>query len=123
MRLPRDGRDVPIHVTIVRTSRGETWTRDFAGRRMHSVLRARAGLLEERLGAATFRFAMRVEAGVLRWHLVAVRVLGIPLPLTWFDGVRATEEETAQGRYRFDVRAALPLVGLLVHYRGQLDAA
>ena len=56
----------------------------------------------------------------LTWRLVRVRALGLPLPLGWFGGVRAREFER-DGRYRFDVRAALPGIGLLVHYQGWLD--
>ncbi|MGO1071164.1 DUF4166 domain-containing protein [Lysobacter sp. CA199] len=56
----------------------------------------------------------------LTWRLVRVRALGLPLPLGWFGGVHAREFER-DGRYRFDVRAALPGIGLLVHYRGWLD--
>jgi hypothetical protein len=119
-RMPRAGRDVPIRVTILRTTACETWTREFAGHRMRSVLRARGALLEERLGAATFRFGLRADGECIRWELVAVRALGIPLPLAWFRGVRASEG-VLDGRYRFDVRAALPVIGLLVHYRGHLD--
>jgi len=51
---------------------------------------------------------------------VQARALGVPLPARWFAGVAARESE-ADGRYCFDVRAALPLAGLLVHYRGWLD--
>ena len=56
----------------------------------------------------------------LTWRLVRVRALGLPLPLGWFGGVRAREFER-DGRYRFDVRAALPGIGLLVHYQGWLN--
>lgn len=56
----------------------------------------------------------------LSWHLVRVRALGLPLPVSWFAGVTAREFEL-DGRYCFDVHAALPGVGLLVHYRGWLD--
>jgi len=51
---------------------------------------------------------------------VRVRVLGIPLPAAWFAGVHAREYER-DGRYRFDVVATLPLIGLLVHYHGWLE--
>src|SRR4051812_32661969 len=84
LRLQRAGGDVPIRVSIRRHPSFETWTREFAGQRMRSVLRARGTLLEERLGAATFRFALRAADGGIRWDLVAVRALGIPLPLAWF---------------------------------------
>jgi hypothetical protein len=122
LRLPRAGRDVPLRVTIRRHPPYETWTRDFAGRRLRSVLRARRGLLEERMGATTFTFALRVHDRGIRWELMGVRALGFSLPLAWFRGVRAGEG-VEEGRYRFDVRAELPVAGLLVHYHGLLDTA
>ncbi len=78
------------------------------------------GLLRERLGLATFDFRLDVLDGELIWRVERVRALGIPLPARFFRGVVAREFEQ-DGRYRFDVRAELPMLGLLVHYRGWLD--
>jgi len=113
------GRAVPTVVRIRRDARGETWTREFAGRRMRSVLRARDGFLEERLGPMTFQFALGIARGALHWRLAGVRVLGVPLPLAWFRGVEASEHAQG-GAYRFEVRAAVAGAGLLVRYRGSL---
>jgi hypothetical protein len=121
--LPRAGDDVPVRVTIRRRDDGgETWHREFAGKPMVSSLRERDGCLEERLGPATFRFALDADRERITWRLVGVRALGLPLPLALFSGVRASES-TEEGRYRFEVEACLPVVGLLVRYRGTLDAA
>jgi len=119
--LPYAGEDVPLRVTIRRDRDGETWAREFAGKAMVSSLRARGGYLEERLGLATFRFTLAADRERIVWKLVAVRALGIPLPVAWFSGVSASES-TEGGRYRFDVEARLPVVGLLVRYEGTLDA-
>lgn len=64
--------------------------------------------------------AAELEDPGLYWRLMRVRALGLPLPASWFSGVRAREFER-DGRYHFDVAAQLPLVGLLVRYRGWLD--
>ena len=58
-------------------------------------------------------------------HLVPQRAwfLGIPLPPFLLPRVRAvaSEETGPEGpRYTFDVAAALPGIGLVVHYRGWL---
>lgn len=87
---------------------------------MHSRLVARGGLLEERLGPTTMCFALEAARGTIAWRLAAVRVLGVPMPLAWFSGVNASESLDG-ARYRFDVRAHLPVVGLLVSYSGTLD--
>jgi hypothetical protein len=121
--LPAAGEDVPVRVAITRDATGgETWSREFGGHAMVSRLRARGGLLEERLGAATFRFRLVADGGRIDWRLVAVRALGIPVPLAFFSGVRAAESIDGE-RYRFDVEARLPVVGLLVRYGGTLAPA
>jgi len=111
-----------VRVTIRRNAGGETWTREFAGHPMVSSLRARGGLLEERLGPTTFRFALAADRERITWKVVGVRVLGVPVPVSLFSRVRASESVSDE-RYRFDVEAHLPVVGLLVRYQGTLDAA
>lgn len=118
-RLPPDTTGA-IEVEIEAGARGERWVRRFGGHAMPSRLWARDGLLCERLGLLRFAFALELEQGAVRWRVRQVRVLGLRLPQRWFDGVSAVESES-EGRYRYDVRAALPLAGLLVHYRGWLD--
>lgn len=87
---------------------------------MRSRLWAADGLLCERLGAVTFGFRLTVEDGRIVWRVVRVRVLGLlPLPASAFSAVSACEGE-ADGKYTFDVTAALPLAGPLVQYQGWL---
>lgn len=117
--MPPAMRDAPLMVDIVATPQRERWTRHFDGHRMTSTMRRRDGRLCERLGLVTFHFRLAAVDGVLTWTVERVRALGIPLPVAWFDGVSAREFEE-DGRYRFDVSAALPLAGKLVHYRGWL---
>jgi len=98
----------------------ETWTRHVHGHAMRSTLRAHNGRLRERLGLVTFDFRLRVQDATVHWQVERVRALGLPLPASWFARVHAREFES-DGRYRYDVRAVLPGIGLLVHYRGWLD--
>lgn len=118
-RLPPAGTG-PIEVEIAADASGERWSRHVGGHVMRSFLRERDGCLHERLGLVTFVFRLRAREGAIDWSVIGVRALGLPLPARWFNGVAAREGEDA-GRYTFDVRAALPLAGLLVHYRGWLD--
>lgn len=122
--LPPAG-EGPVVVDIDAVGGRERWVRRIGGRAMPSRLwagqGAMAGLLCERLGAVLFGFAMRVESDAIVWRVARVRVFGwLPLPARGFAGVVARESER-EGRYRFDVRAELPVAGLLVHYRGWLD--
>ena len=109
-----------IRVDIEVDAVGERWARHVDGRAMRSRLWARQGLLCERLGPLVFRFRLGVRQGRLEWSVARVALLGVPLPVGLFREVHARESEQA-GRYHFDVAAALPLAGLLVHYRGWLD--
>lgn len=120
----------PLQVEIVAADGREAWTRHIGGRAMPSRLwagrGAMAGLLCERLGLVVFGFALTVEPGAhgaqIVWRVRRLRVFGLlPLPARWFDGVEARESVDGEGRYHFDVRAALPLAGRLVHYRGWLE--
>ncbi len=134
-----------VEVEIQADPQGETWIRRFGPAQMRSHLRDDRGWVRERLGPMGFAFMLdavdevavaadaggagdrrcedAVEArgpGVV-WRLARVSALGLPLPLRWFDGVRACEFQT-QGRYGFEVSAALPLAGLLLRYRGWLSS-
>jgi len=117
-RLPPAG-EGPIAVEITALPGEERWTRHVAGHVMPSRLWARDGLLCERLGLVTFGFRLHVEHDAIVWRVARVRVFGLALPARWFRGVGARESQQS-GRYWFDVTAALPLAGLLVHYRGWL---
>jgi hypothetical protein len=119
--LPPAGEDVVTRVVFVTDGAGESWQRDFAGHTMHSRLRVRDKLLEERLGPLQFRFALHVYDDALHWRVQRVRLLGIlPLPSTWFAGVHCREREH-KGRYEFQVEASMPLIGQLVLYQGWLE--
>lgn len=118
--LPPAMTEGPLEVELIAQPQGEQWTRHFGAHVMRSRMWEHAGLLSERLGLVTFGFTLSVTDGVLTWRVQRVRTLGLPLPAAWFRGVYARESE-ADGRYRFEVAAALPLAGELVHYAGWLD--
>lgn len=124
-RLPREGRG-PIEVEIIAFESAadaghEQWTRHIDGHAMRSRLWAQDGLLCERLGLVTFAFSLDSAGDDIAWKVTRVRVLGVlPLPVAWFSQVSARETAGDDGRYRFEVMAALPLAGPLVHYRGAL---
>ncbi|MET0815224.1 MAG: DUF4166 domain-containing protein [Pseudoxanthomonas sp.] len=120
-RLPPAGRG-EVEVEIDASQGQERWTRHIGGRPMPSRLWEQDGLLCEQLGLVRFGFRLSVEDGGIVWRVQRVDALGLGLPARWFGHVLARESEL-DGRYRFDVAAALPVVGLLVRYRGWLDVA
>lgn len=119
-RLPPAGTG-SIEVEIIAAQGREQWTRHVSGHAMRSRLWAGDGLLNERLGLVDFRFRLASVDRDIVWTVAGVRVFGLlPLPVSWFSQVRAREFADGE-RYRFEVVAALPLAGPLVHYRGWLE--
>lgn len=125
MGFPAAGRDVRVEVTFRPQGSSEIWTRSFAGKRFASVQREGRGrserLLVERFGPLGFAMAIVVKDGRLnliprRWSL-----FGLPLP-RWLGPRGTAHESGADGRFHFHVEIALPLVGLIVAYRGWLAA-
>ena len=120
--LPPTGRGQALSVTFTPDGHGEIWRRAFGGAVFRSVQYERGGRLFERVGASTLVFTLEVAAEGLSLVLVGVRVLGVPLPHPLHPAVRTLESER-DGRYRFEVEATLPLIGLLVRYSGWLEKA
>ena len=112
MRFPPGGA-VPLHVAFAEQDGVERWTRDFGGHRFSSELSGKGGLLQERFGAIRFVFALPSAPDGLEMQLKRWSVLGIPLPLFLAPRIAAREYEEA-GRFRFDVRVAMPLVGEVI---------
>jgi Domain of unknown function (DUF4166) len=119
--LPPASNNVPTTVTITRNNHcNEQWERNFNGHIMRSRLWQQGHLLAERLGLMTLLFALTEDNGDIIWTVRGARFLGIPLPTSWFAKSTARESES-NGRYCFDVRVSLPLLGLLIHYCGWLS--
>lgn len=119
MGFPSAAADVSLEIRIDTQGDGDVWRRDFGGVPLRSRLRMRRGLLAERMGPAEFHFRL-VADGSIEWQLVAMRVLGVPMP-AWLQPTIAARETAQADRYRFSVRVAYRIVGLLVHYEGWLD--
>jgi hypothetical protein len=119
MRFPPAGRH-PLHVAFTERDGVETWTREFGPHSFTSHLCGREGQLEERFGPLRFRFDLPSDDEGLAMEMRGWSLLGIPLPMGLAPRGRAREWEE-DGRFRFDVPIALPLVGLIVHYTGWLE--
>ena len=122
-RFPPAGADVPVSVRFTVNKGRETWRRDFAGAILVSIQEAPAGIapgmLVERFGP--FAFALAVPAGPTGLSLEPRQMwfCGVPMPNAMLPRIEAGET-VVDGRFRFDVRLAMPWIGLLVHYRGHL---
>ena len=119
--LPPSMSDAPLTVQIEMRDAQEFWRRDFNGRPMTSRLGYRDGRLHERMGPMTFRFRLYRIDNELHWIAEGAKIFGLlPLPGGWLDEVRC-RESGADGRYRFEVDAQLPLIGRLIRYEGWLE--
>ena len=101
----------------------ERWVREMAGRRFSSTLTPAApGEFDESFGWYRFRFAIDLDNGAASFVLRGWSVLGVPLPRALRP--RIVTREAQQGdAYLFAVQAHLPLLGLLVAYKGRLHIA
>ncbi|WP_439550333.1 DUF4166 domain-containing protein [Falsiroseomonas sp.] len=119
--FPAGSARVPVRVVITPDGEGETWERDFGGRRFRSRMVPVAAGLEERFGPIGFVVAVPAEGTGLRVMVRGWKCLGIPVPLFLAPLGDAVESEDEAGRFRFDVAVRLPLgLGRVVHYRGWL---
>lgn len=109
----------PVHVHFTEAGGVETWTRRFSNHRFHSRLCQHGRLAVERFGPISFGFALPSDSAGLKMQLRRWWLGPIPLPMALAPDCEAREWEE-DGRFWFDVPVALPLIGLLVHYRGWL---
>lgn len=108
-----------LHVHFDERDGVETWTRDFTGKVFASRLSEEGGRLIERFGPLRFSFDLEGDASGLQMRMRGWSLFGIPLPRALAPRSEAREFEE-EGRFHFDVPISLPLIGLVVHYRGWL---
>ncbi|WP_287220668.1 DUF4166 domain-containing protein [Mesorhizobium sp.] len=122
--FPKAAPRVPVTVTFSPENGSEHWMRSFDGKCFSSIQSAGTGrdqhLLLERFGIASFALALVVDGDRLtlvprRWSL-----LGIPMPGFLLPKGSSFETER-DGQFCFDVEISMPLIGLIVAYRGTLS--
>ena len=124
--FPGQGRDVPVTVTLERTTSPdgtpvETWIRNFAGTRLISVLKTDGkGNLTERFAPFTFVIPVRADADGLDIPVSGWRIGWLKLPKFLAPQSTASEYVDKQGRFCFDVHLSAPLFGTIAHYKGWL---
>lgn len=122
-QLPAPAVDVPIVVEFAASDGGEVWTRRIGGRVMRSRhyigRRKPSGWVVEQFGPFAFDLKLSAKDSCLDFVLAGMRFCGVPLPSALWPRINADESEE-EGRFRFDVKISLPLVGRLVRYRGWL---
>jgi len=121
--FPAASADVPVSVEMRVDETGEVWTRNFGGKEFRSRLAPIAGRrnrITEKFRWLTFDLALTASPAGLDLKITGGRVGPLRLPRFLLPRSQATERVDARGRFCFDVPIAMPVVGLLVHYRGWL---
>ena len=121
--FPKEGDDVPVKVTFQLRGDKEIWRREFNSRVMQSEQEEGKGrfgrLLCERFGPFAFGLALVLDGDRMRLVVRRWTVFGIPMPRSWAPAGEAYEHG-ADNRFNFYVEIALPLIGMVVRYRGFL---
>lgn len=110
-----------LHVSFSERDGRERWVRESSsGQAFSSRLYEHKGRLAESFfGIAHFGFDLSAEQNGLRMHLARWWLGPVPMPRVL--GPRCTAREWEEdGKFHFDVPIELPVVGLVVHYRGWL---
>ncbi len=120
--LPGPARGVDVTVTVDRCEGEEIWQRNFGGCRFASRLRYEGGnVVSERFGPFDILLGLSAENSEVRMPVTGWRIGRMKLPLFLAPTSDTREFAGDDGRFHFDVRIGLPLIGLLAHYRGWLE--
>lgn len=122
--FPKSGRDIPVSVTVTPDAKGESWTRNFGGRKFsshHSLGTGRwSRHVTERFGPIAIHMAILEEAGRLRIKTQGWSIFGLPLPKFLKPGGDVYETQDDLGRFHFHVDLIAPIFGRLCKYEGWL---
>jgi hypothetical protein len=120
--LPAPGNT--MQVTIFEAAEGLHWQRRFnGGRRFDSLFvpigRHPGGHWIERSGLIELKLGVDIVDGGWHWRVLSQRLFGIALPRLLLPRTTAYKK-VVDGRYRFAVDIALPIIGRVLGYRGDL---
>ncbi|WP_299831136.1 SDR family oxidoreductase [uncultured Roseobacter sp.] len=124
--FPKAGRNIPVSVSVDRKmsrrrSPIEHWTRSFDGQKLTSRLaRQKDGYLTETFWPFSFVLPVRASPDRIKMPVASWTLGKVPLPSLLAPRSETSEFQDHKGRFCFDVRLSLPMIGLLAHYRGWL---
>ncbi len=121
-RFPPAGRHVPVRLVTQTQDKDHSWLRDFGGHETTSELRfdAKTGDVHERFGPLSVWLRPAASKRGLEVHIHRLTVFGVPLPQFLLPQSTTNEWQDDLGRFRFDVAASMPGLGLLIRYHGWL---
>ncbi len=121
-RFPPAGRHVPVRLVTQNKDEDHNWLRYFGGHKTTSELRfdAKTGDVLERFGPLSIWLRPVASKRGLEVYIHRLRVFGVPLPEFLLPQSSTSEWQDDLGRFRFDVAASMPGLGLLIRYHGWL---
>jgi len=119
--FPPSGQGVSVTVRKEPIRNGECWVRTFGEATFKSHLTVRDGKMWERFGPMSFELDLMVNTARLEFPVKRGRICGIPIPRILLPISEAMEFSEGD-RFHFDVQLKTPMGGLLIHYRGWLEA-
>lgn len=120
--FPPGGADVPVTLRIAREGQAWIWQRNFAGHVTRSRLRYVCDIrcVREDFGALTVYLRPSLTQGRLKIDICRMTIGGLPVPAFLLPRSATVEWQDDQGRFRFDVSASAPALGMLIRYQGWL---
>jgi hypothetical protein len=119
LRLPRDGRHVPVHLEVTAVAERETWRRNFAGRALTTVQWREGAHLVEKAGVLEFVVTLEGDERGLYHRFEYNRCCGIRLPRALSLEVNGHAFGEADC-WHLEVVISNPLLGVLTTYRGDV---
>jgi len=120
LRLPRSNPKADLVVVAWHFPDQTVWSRSFDGRTFESTFRTDGIFLIERIGPLSLFMEPKMEGDRLVYRLASARLGPIALPRLLAPSLIAWESER-EGKYDFEVSVALPLIGRVIRYAGQLE--
>jgi Domain of unknown function (DUF4166) len=125
--LPAAGTDVHVRLVVTPHEHGERWHRTFGASPIVSEQSAgKSGLMVERLGLTEVRYRLEVAGGALFYRQMATALrlgpIRLPLPRRLAPQIVARESAMPDEKgIHISVKVTLPVVGLLVSYKGYIE--
>jgi hypothetical protein len=118
LRLPREGKHIAVHLQVQAHDNHEIWVRHFDDLRVQTTQWQTGKLLIEKAGPLCFAFRLSADKETLRFDFSHNQIGAIKLPFTVLQ-VDA-QARGLEDSWQIIVMIRVPLIGLLVEYRGEI---
>jgi hypothetical protein len=121
-RFPKGAEDIPVQIQIDRDGDEWQWVRDFDGHSTRSRLTFDHGAacVREQMGGLSIWLQPEICDGRLQIYIRRLYVMGLRCPSFLLPRSSTVEWQNKTGHFCFDVSADMPMLGLLIRYRGWL---